>query len=79
MTTVLWAGTVVGAFFGVIHAVYVYRLITTEAPAETPPSRARALYYALWTLGLWVLFGSYILVLWLIGVVLYTLFKALRG
>lgn len=78
MTTVLLVGTVVGALFGVMHALYVYRLIITEAPAETPPCRARALYYALWTLGLWLLFGSYVLMLWLIGVVLYTIFKAFR-
>lgn len=78
MTAVLWAGTFVGALLGVIHAAYVFRLILSEAPAETPPRRARAAYYALWTLGLWVLFGTYVLVLWLIGVALYTLFKAFR-
>lgn len=78
MTAVLWAGTFVGALFGVVHAAYVYRLLMAGAPAETPPSHTRALYYAFWTLGLWLLFGSYVLVLWAAGVALYTLFKAFR-
>lgn len=78
MTAVLWAGTFVGALFGLIHAAYVYRLLMVGAPAEAPTSHARALYYALWTLGLWLLFGSYVLVLWAAGVVFYVLFRAFR-
>lgn len=78
MTEVLWVGTSLGAVLGTCHAVYVYRLVAAEAPAEAAPSRIRACYYALWTFGLWVLFGSYVLVLWGTGVVFYTVFKAFR-
>ena len=78
MTTLLWTGTIVGALFGLLHAVYVYRLIAAEAPADAPAHNGRALYYAAWTLGLWMLFGSYVLALWIIGIVLYLFFKAFR-
>ena len=78
MTTVLWAGTVVGVVFGLLHGLYVYRLIMAEGPADTAPSHARAGYYALWTFGLWLLFGTYMLVLWLIGAAFWLVFKAFR-
>ena len=78
MTGILWAGTVAGVLFGLAHAVYVYRLIAAGTAESVAPSRGRAAYYALWTFGLWVLFGSYVLVLWLIGAVLYAVFKAFR-
>ena len=48
-----------------------------EAIARTP-SHARAGYCALWTLGLWLLFGTYMLVLWLIGAAFWLVFKAGR-
>ncbi len=78
MNAVLWAGTLVGALFGSLHAIYVYRLIAAETPAGATPGPLRPAYYALWTLGLWLLFGSYVLALWLAGVFFYTLFKAFR-
>ncbi len=78
MTAVLWAGTLVGVVFGLFHALYVYRLVMAEGPADAAPSHARAGYYALWTLGLWLLFGSYVLVLWLIGAAFWLVFKAFR-
>ncbi len=78
MTTVLWAGTAVGLAFGLMHALYVYRLVLAECPADTAPSHARAAYYALWTFGLWLLFGTYMLVLWLVGAALWLVFKAGR-
>ncbi len=78
MTAVLWAGTLVGVVFGLLHALYVYRLVMAEGPADAAPSHARAGYYALWTLGLWLLFGTYMLVLWLIGAAFWLVFKAFR-
>jgi hypothetical protein len=68
----------VGALLGLAHAAYIYRVVAHGVPADGEPSHARGLYFALWTLGLWVLFGSYVLILWLIGVLLYTIFKAFR-
>ncbi len=74
MMTVVWAGTVIGSVLGLVHAVYVFRLVADDSAA----GQARAGYYAVWTFGLWLLLGSYVLVLWLVGVVLYAVFKAFR-
>jgi hypothetical protein len=71
MNTVLWAGTVVGAVFGMLHAVYVYRLVAVDG-------HIRAGYYALWTLGLWLVFGTYVLVMWVISVVAYAIARPFR-
>ena len=71
MTTILWAGTTVGAIFGTLHAIYVYRLVAADG-------HVRAGYYALWTLALWLLFGTYMLVLWVISVVAYSIARPFR-
>lgn len=80
MTTALWIGAAVGALLGLFHAGYVYRLHLTDAGrvpgGASAAARARALYYALWTFGLWVLLGSYVLYLWLVGCLLYLASKA---
>ena len=78
MASLLMTGMVVGALLGAFHAVYIYRLLATEPPAGATPGHARAVYYALWTFGLWVIFGSYVLILWLIGAIFYAVFKAFR-
>lgn len=75
---VMWAGSMVGVLLGLAHAVYVYRVVDNGAHAGAWPKHVRGLYFALWTLGLWILFGSYVLILWLAGVVLYIIFKAFR-
>jgi hypothetical protein len=71
MTTVVWAGTIVGAFLGCLHAIYVYRVVAAE-----PAGHGRAGYHALWTFALWTVFGSYALALWLISVIAYAVAKA---
>ncbi len=72
----------VGAAVGLLHAGYVYRRVATEGPrsldAHPFVTHALAGYYALWTLGLWVLFGTYVVVLWLISVVFYAIHKVFR-
>ncbi len=78
MASVLWAGTLVGTLLGIIHAVYVYRLVAAEAPAGATANHGQAGYYALWTLGLWIVFGSYVLVLWVIAVVAYAIARPFR-
>lgn len=78
MDSLLWAGTGVGAFLGVLHALYVYRLLAREAAVAPLAGHASPAYYALWTVGLWLLFGSYVLVLWLVGAVFYVAFKTFR-
>ena len=71
MNTVIWAGTVVGAVLGLLHAGYVYRLVAVDG-------HLRAGYYAVWTLALWLLFGTYVLVLWVISVVAYTIARPFK-
>ncbi len=66
----LWAGAVLGALFGVIHAAQVYR----QRVADEGASPGRAAYFAfwavaLWTVALWALFGAYLLAFWIIGAV----------
>ncbi|MDX1646378.1 MAG: hypothetical protein R3304_04460 [Longimicrobiales bacterium] len=75
MSIVLAIGTAVGFVFGVVHAWGVYRQRLREAAGVgvsiTPGLRLRSAYSALWTVGLWTLFGSYVLVLWLVSVPLW--------
>jgi len=71
MNSVLWAGAAVGAVFGLLHAIYIYRLVAIDG-------HVRAAYYALWTFGLWLLFGPYVLVLWVISVIPYVIAKPFR-
>ena len=75
MNSVLWAGTVVGMGFGLLHAGYVYRVVSLPGGAT---AHARASYYAFWTAALWLLFGTYVLVLWVIGAVLYIIARPFR-
>lgn len=67
----LWTGSVIGAVVGCLHAAFVYRSIVNAVPAQAVQRRARGIYYAVWTLALWILCGSYILILWLIAVIFY--------
>ena len=76
-------GSSVGAVLGIVHAWSIYARRTGELPERTAKHpiavRASAAYYALWTLLLWVLFGSYVFYLWVISVVVYTLAGALKA
>ena len=82
MSTLLMIGTTVGVIVGLVHAGYVYFRRTREDPkklAEHPVRvRANAAYFALWTLALWVAFGSYVFNLWLISVVIYTAYNGIK-
>jgi len=75
MSLVLWGGLFVGAVFGLLHGAYVYRVISTPGGGA---AHARAGYYAIWTLALWLLFGTYVLVLWLVAVVAYGIARLFR-
>jgi hypothetical protein len=76
--TVMTAGTAVGALLGLAHAAYVFRTVTNGVTSDVSTNHLRAIYFAVWTFGLWVLFGPYVLVLWMVGVLLYLIFKAFR-
>lgn len=74
----LLSGTIVGLIAGLVHAVYVYQRMKPVPGSTDLPNRSRGLYFAVWTLLLWLLFGSYILVLWIIGTVVFLLAKLNR-
>ena len=65
MNTIL---TIIAVFIGIVHAVYVYR---QEVEILRFRKTGRAFYYALWTLFLWVILGSHVVVYWLIALVPY--------
>ncbi len=73
MSVLLWIGSLLGVVIGALHAVYLYR----QHVARTPADQAGEVYFGLWALGLWTLFGSYVLVLWIIGVVAYAVSKVI--
>jgi len=73
MSALLWAGTVVGAACGLGHGFYVYGRISQEASKAAPggSDRPQAIAYAIWTLALWMLFGVYVTVLWVVACCFY--------
>src|SRR5215470_12455347 len=73
MSTLLWVGTAIGTACGLGHGAYVYSEVRRDRakPERVDDQRPAALSYAVWTLALWVLFGVYITVLWIIALCLY--------
>ena len=65
----LVVGAMFGAVVGAVHGGYVYR----ERASRRGAGPLVGLYYALWTFGLWVLFGSYVLYLGLIAIPLFAI------
>lgn len=82
MTNAFIIGSAVGAIVGLLHAsmIYVHRTRESSRRLFDHPIavRANAAYYALWTFSLWVLFGSYVLYLWVISIVVYAVVGAWR-
>lgn len=69
MMAFIWIGTSLGAVLGLLHGISVFRQQSTRAGG----SFGKALYFALWTLALWVVFGAYVLAFWILGAVGLTL------
>ena len=65
MDEFLRVGALIGAIFGIVHAVQVYR----QRIADEGASPGRAAYFALWAVVLWVLLGAYLLAFWIVGAV----------
>lgn len=63
MVEFLWVGTCLGAVFGGLHGVSVFR----RHRAAPGGSVGTALYFALWTVALWTSFGAYVLAFWILG------------
>lgn len=82
MNIALLIGTSVGAVIGLLHAFHVYRKQVGEFPSalvERPvATRGYAAYSAFWTFFLWTVFGSYVFFLWVISVIVYSIYKAIR-
>ena len=79
MGELLWLGSAIGAVVGVLHGVNLYRQMAARAPAgQSSGGRAQALYYALWTLVLWTVFGAYALFFWILGVLAYPIVRLIR-
>lgn len=69
--TLAGTGTLLGALFGLAHAAYVFAVVARNGNTTAATRQIPAIYAAAWTLLLWLLFGSYLLVFWLLGGVLY--------
>lgn len=78
MNDFLMIGTLIGLAFGLLHALYMYGLVTSNSDSASSNSRLAAINFFIWTCVLWVLMGAYLLGFWLISVVLYLPFKAFR-
>lgn len=70
----LLVGVVFGAAVGLAHGAYVF----VERFARPGVGPWVALYYAIWTVALWALFGGYVLVLSLIAIPLFAVRSAAR-
>ena len=73
MSTFLWIGTGLGAFFGILHGAYLYRQQIAVR------GRATGLYYGIWAFALWTLFGAYVLVFWILGFIVYSIARLAPG
>jgi hypothetical protein len=73
-----WIGPSFGVILGLAHGFYVYKCISHSNPLADKPDHLRGIYYAIWVLGLWVLMGTNVLVLWIVGLLFYIIFKAGR-
>ena len=71
--TLVGTGTVLGAIFGMAHAVYVFTVVASNCGTASAPRYAVGFYAGVWTLSLWLLFGIYLLLFWLLGAALYLL------
>jgi len=69
MNTVLVLGLGFGALAGVAHAYGLLR--ARRGRPAVGNACLSAAYVALWTLGLWMLFGTYVLSLWLLATLVY--------
>lgn len=71
MDYLLGIGLVFGIVVGLVHGNYVFRHTLAEPGARGIRATLRAWYYALWTVLLWTLLGTYVLVMWVVSLVAY--------
>ncbi len=79
MGNFLLIGTALGALLGLLHGVYLFRRIAARRPTGGIPSgKTQGLYYALWAFVLWILFGSYVLAFWILGLLAYPIVRLVQ-
>ena len=83
MNTAILIGSAFGAAAGLIHAAGLARRIFARSeftfPGFTLGRTWAALYYGLWTILLWTVFGAYVLYLWLIACGVFGLHRLWRS
>jgi|TARA_R110002096_G_scaffold198229_4_gene381970 hypothetical protein len=83
MNTAILIGSAFGAALGLIHAAGLARRIFARSDFAFPGFALgriwTPLYYGLWTILLWVIFGAYVLYLWLIACGVFGLHRLWRG
>ena len=67
MGTFFWFATGLGFIAGLAHAV---NILATQWRLPGADAKAMAMYRAAWAVVLWTLFGSYLVALWIVGLVL---------
>lgn len=68
MGELLQIGMGIGFLLGLAHGVHVYRRLTARPYGTGVLVRhMRGLYYGLWALALWIVFGPYVVAIWTIG------------
>ena len=75
---IVWAGSILGVILGLAHGAYVFGKISRPIAGTSPPDYLRGLYYAAWVVLLWIVFGAYVLVLWLAGALVYAALGRMR-
>ena len=79
MDNFLLIGTALGALLGLLHGVYLFRRIAARRPTGgIPNGKTQGLYYALWAFVLWILFGSYVLAFWILGLLAYPIVRLVQ-
>ena len=71
-------GSLLGAIFGLAHAIYVFRVVARTPPGPAAGVLLPASYAAAWTFLLWILFGTYLMLLWLLACLLYPFLRRRR-
>jgi hypothetical protein len=71
ITLILWLGMALGFAIGFLHATQIIAIGSNDS---SPDSFFARLYRAAWAMGLWTLFGAYLLALWILAFILRQVF-----
>lgn len=74
MGDILFFGACIGGVIGALHAIH---FVATRLAG--PGSPLRTIWHGAWLLVLWTALGTYVLALWLIGVLVLVIAKAVSS